>query len=305
MIKSAISLVALGFASFAVPSLAQEAQAESSIDPDKVIIITPQNEREVVEEMGKAIVRPSRVGKPVARFDSPLCVKVSGMPDEMAELVAGRIRDNARAIRGMKIADEGCDPNAFVGVLNDVNETVDKLREDEPWLFEGLLSFQVDRIYKGSKAARAWHVFDVRNLDGSIIPGKQRGASDGKSIASAVNRVEKSSRISQLRTNLTGGVVLIETAALEGKTFRQLADYATIRLLASVSDEIDVNEYTLPTILTLFGSDSDLYKPEGLTEFDQAYLQALYELPANSRDGQIIAAAVSRYAKKMDAPLDE
>jgi len=32
-----------------------------------------------------------------------------------------------------------------------------------------------------------------------------------------------------------------------------------------------------------------------LSEFDRAYLESLYDLPANSRDGQVIAAAVTRY----------
>ncbi len=297
MIRRSLKLFAILSLSVCAPAgMAQEAEPPESRDtgPEDEIIVTGQADREAVEALGKAITRPSRAGQPVARFDAPVCLKVSGLPADMAELVADRIRANIETVRGVEVAADGCSPNAFVGVLNNVNQTVDTLRETETWLFEGLLDYQVDRIYQGSNAVRAWHVFDLRNLDGSQIPGKQRGTSDEKSIASAVNTVEKASRISQLRNNLTGAVVLVETVALSEKTFRQFADYATVRILASTSDDMDTREGNLPTILTLFGSANP---PAELTEFDRAYLSALYELPPNSRDGQVIAAAVSRYVE--------
>ena len=264
-----------------------------------VIVVTGETDREVVEELGKAITRPTRSGRPVARFDSDLCVTVSGLPDGMAAVVKERIEANVRAIRGLSVDnDPQCKPNAFVGVLNDVTETVDRLRKDEKWLFDGLLDYQVKRIYKGSEAVRAWHVFDLRNIDGTAIPGARSGGGDGNDLGSLVNNTGKASRIVQLKNNLVGAVVLIETSALQGKTFRQMADYATFRILASVSDEVDTSQTNLPTILTLFGEGAT--PPRNLTAFDQAYLESLYDLPANSRDGQIIAAAVSRYIAQFE-----
>ncbi|MEW4447558.1 hypothetical protein [Qipengyuania sp. JC766] len=269
-----------------VPSLAL-AQGEDAA-PGTEIIVTGRIDPGEVEALGKAVVRPSRAGKPIARFDAPVCVKVSGIPDDMATLVEDRIQENIRSLVGVDVADEGCSPNAFVGVLNGVNSTVDQLRKDEKWLFEGLLDYQIDRIYDGSDAVRAWHVFDVRNLDGSAIPGSRPGGS----VNDLVNRVEKASRRSQLRVNLVGAVVLVETGSLREKTFRQLADYATMRILASTSDEVSDNPGNVPTILELFGNSD---APNGLSEFDRSYLAALYELPANSLDGQIINSAVRRY----------
>lgn len=284
---------------FGMICAAQTLQAQEAQPSAEAIVVTGKSPKEEVEALGKAITRPSRMGKPVARFDAPLCVKVSGLPDEMAEMVAARINQNIAAIEGLETAKQACKPNAFVGILNNVNQTVDKLREDEPWLFEGLLSYQVERIYQGSQAARAWHVFDVRNLDGTAIPGRRKGSRD---LGEIVNNVENASRFIQLRTNLSGAVVLIETSALKEKTFRQLADYATIRILASTSDEIDDERAVLPTILTLFGGGAP---PLELTDFDRAYLAALYELPANSMDGQIIAAATSRYVERLQAEQEE
>lgn len=289
--KSLKSLAAVALLATPFTVAAQDAEPEI----EEAIVVTGKIDPPAVEALGRAVVRPSRAGKPVARFNAPVCVKVSGMPAEMAELVEDRIAENISMIRGIEVAEEGCSPNAFVGVLNGVDSTVDKLRKDEKWLFEGLLDYQIDRIYKGSSAVRAWHLFDVRNIDGSSIPGSRPGGS----INDLINRVEKASRRNQLRVDMAGAVVLVETGELKEKTFRQLADYATVRILASTTDEVSSNPAGVPTILELFGPG---FAPEGLTEFDRSYLAALYELPANSLDGEIISAAVRRYKYAEEVP---
>ncbi|PKP91751.1 MAG: hypothetical protein CVT75_08780 [Alphaproteobacteria bacterium HGW-Alphaproteobacteria-14] len=266
------------------------------------ITVIGQKKREAAEKLGKTITRPSRDGKPVGRFDAPICVIVSGLPADMAEIIKARIEENIRNLKVLDVAEAGCNPNAFVGAIDNVNDTVDQLREREKWLFEGLLSFQIDRIYKGSHDVRAWHVFDIRNLDGSIIPARREGGGHPGDHNDVVNNVEKASRTMQLRTNLAGAVVLIEATALQGKTLRQLSDYATMRLLASTNDEVTDDSASLPTILTLFNGKS---APDSLTQFDRAYLSALYELPANSRDGQIFTAAASRYINNQKAIASE
>ncbi|MBD2841354.1 hypothetical protein [Erythrobacter rubeus] len=116
-------------------------------------------------------------------------------------------------------------------------------------------------------------------------------------IASKVNRTERASRVQRLRSEMRGAVVLIETAALREKTLRQIADYATLRILASVSDDVTSDANTPPTILTLFNED---FGPAAITDFDIAYLEALYELSGISSDSAIIAAAVDRYMDRID-----
>src|SRR5690349_12106146 len=110
----------------ASPTLAQE-----DIDP---IVVIGQAKSDAIVDLGRAITLPARGGETVARFNGPICVKVSGMPAGMASVVKERIEDNIRHVRGARLASAGCKPNAFVGVLNDVNDTVRDLRKDEPWL---------------------------------------------------------------------------------------------------------------------------------------------------------------------------
>jgi hypothetical protein len=287
--RAAVALTLIGSLS-ASPGVAQE-----DVDP---IVVIGRTKADAIAELGQTITLPARGGQTVARFNGPICVKVSGVPAGMANVVRERIEDNIRHVQGARLAPQGCKPNAFVGVLNKVTDTVRDLQKDQPWLFEGMLDYQVDRIFRGSEQARAWHVNEKRNLDGTAVtgPGGAEAQFDRGSVA--VNKVEKASRIPQQRMDMAGGVVLIETGGLRGKTFRQLADYATMRLLASTSDQIEPAQASLPTILTLFGEGT---APDGLSDFDTAYLDALYDLPPNSRDSQVIAAIARVYARQTKA----
>jgi len=291
---------------FAMVSLLSAGESAFAQDPNtgveqekNTIIVTRETNREAVKALGEAIVRRSRTGHPVARFDGPICVKVAGLPENLAKIVKKRIDMNISGLRGVSVGKEGCKPNAFVGVLNEVNAAVDRLRKEEPWLFDGLLDNQIKRIYLGSEAVRAWHVFSLRNLDRTPIFEAEPSSNELLSVS--VNRVEKASRTPLLRSVLNGAVVLIETEALDGKTLRQVADYSTFRLLASISDEVGEERAGLSTILSLFSGQEP---PAESSDFDRAYLDALYELPPNSRDTQVISAAVSHYIKGIETATE-
>ena len=56
---------ALMFAPAAVHAQAEVEQTQDAVaDPETTIIVTGESDREVVEELGKIITRPSRAGKP-------------------------------------------------------------------------------------------------------------------------------------------------------------------------------------------------------------------------------------------------
>lgn len=284
-------------AAFLTAAAAPAAAQGSAQDDDQIIVEgdleddSDESTRERVLRIGRQINLPARSGLPAPRFRAPLCIMISGLPDDIASVVKERIEENARGLRGVRIADGDCKANAFLGFLNNVNDAVKTLEEEEKWLFEGLKSYQRDRIYRGSDAVRSWHAFSTLNEDGTeaVVEGsgnRQRG------LGSLVNRTERASRFQRQQSVMVGAVVLIETAALREKTLRQIADYASVRMLASVSDDVTSDTNTPPTILTLFNEE---FAPPSITDFDMAYLTSLYELPSTSRDPQIIATAVDRY----------
>jgi len=91
---------------------------------------------------------------------------------------------------------------------------------------------------------------------------------------------------------------VVDKAAVAGLTPIQIADYASLRLLAPTG-EVDVAEAGAPrTIMTLFVSPQTA--PQALTRFDRAYLKALYRMPAGSFASEVLRAAVLDSARDDD-----
>lgn len=93
--------------------------------------------------------------------------------------------------------------------------------------------------------------------------------------------------------DVLGAAVIIEQASAEELDPLQLADYATMRLLAPTADAAAVPQDApvagISSILTLF-RDSDR-APEAMTVFDRAYIKSLYSLPRGSTAEAVMARA--------------
>ncbi|MDG5750772.1 hypothetical protein P8R33_06630 [Qipengyuania sp. XHP0211] len=285
------SAIALCLSS-AAPLMAQDA------DPaEEVIIVTGEREQEAmerVEGMTRAITRRPRVDKPLARQYGQICVGVMGMDPAYAGVLIDRIEANARRL-DIAIAGEGCRVNTLVAFVDDGPEEVKQLRKDAPWLFSTLLDYEYDRILRGSGGAHAWHSTEEREVDGKQLAVIEVG--DPPRQVKAGDPFNATRMAQQIRMDMIGSVVLMERALVPGKTLQQLADYASMRSFASIDDMASDGPDTTPTILSLF-LDADA-APQEMTEFDWAYLQALYRLPRTARGEQIHDAAWSEYRKKV------
>ena len=84
--------------------------------------------------------------------------------------------------------------------------------------------------------------------------------------------------------------MVIEARAIDGLSPVQLADYASLRLLAPTG-EVEVAGADAPrTIMTLFAAPDSA--PATMTRFDRAYLAALYRMPRGSFSKEVLRAAV-------------
>src|SRR5690606_22722920 len=91
------------------------------------------------------------------------------------------------------------------------------------------------------------------------------------------------------RNDILYSLILVDREAIQGMTLGQLADYAIYRSLTRTLPQTP--DTRRDSILALFDGGSP---PAGLTEFDRAYLAALYagmpNLPAPVRLARIEAA---------------
>jgi hypothetical protein len=96
---------------------------------------------------------------------------------------------------------------------------------------------------------------------------------------------------SYLRTpqDLVTTLVVIEAGAVAGLSPVQVADYASLRLLAPTGEVAPDGERSAATILTLFAAPDKA--PAQMTRADRAYLRSLYKLPRTAFAKEVLAEA--------------
>lgn len=77
------------------------------------------------------------------------------------------------------------------------------------------------------------------------------------------------------RPHFLAGILVLDVDSLRGLSTTQVADYATMRLLAR-TDPARVATSNTPTILTVVDAPQDTLVPMTLTSWDLSYLKALY-----------------------------
>jgi hypothetical protein len=260
----------------------EAAKAKRVPEGEPIIVRPPPTEAErkrELREFTREVIRPPRMNQPVAKFAYPVCVAVLGLAPDDAEVVAGRIRDNADALGVGADREPGCVPTVRVAFMGPTAGPAAKwLGMDSPQLSH-LASYQRERVLAETGPVRAWNRIAVRDATGQAF----RPQLGDQLRFPTFTEIEPLSRTDPIvTTEITGAAVLIAREAADGLTLGQLADYATMRaLLGTGSPE---GRVPAPTILTLF---DDPAPPEGLTEFDRALVRELYDVSRNAKPRRV------------------
>lgn len=205
--------------------------------------------------------------EPLARFAAPVCPEAAGLPDAYARAFAERMRADASAA-GVRVDAAGCAPNVTVLFVPNGQAVVKQLRHARPLMFDGLESAQLGRLAGDPGPVHLWSFTELRSRDDDR---PQVGTTTGRDAPELQVR-EASIINTPIRVVVAGAIMLVDQGAAEGKTLNQLADYATMRVLAQARPVgADAAE---PTVLSMF--DRGGTPPVQLTAFDRAYLKALY-----------------------------
>lgn len=289
MRSHAISLAIALAGLFATPAAAQDAVAQGDAPEGTTIIVRPpltENERkQELREFTKQIVRPPRMHQPIAKFFFPVCPQVRGLAAADAEAIAERMRQNARALGIGANEDPKCAPTILVAFMSPAAGPPEKwLSADSPQLAH-LAARERERVLSEAGPVRAWNRVEVRDFYGQPqVVGE----------TTLIDPQPKSKSDPIVTTEITGTAVLIARDAAEGLTLAQLADYATMRTLIGSGAPPDGGLTPVETILSLF-EDAD--PPVGMTSFDKALVEELYNASQNSSARPVyndIAAAAVR-----------
>jgi hypothetical protein len=267
-------LLAAGLSlSAAVPVLAQT-QPESEVE-DVTVIGRPLREADqsFVEEVGVA-----QRDQNLARWDRRVCVGVVNLNPRYAQTLADQVSAVAMVV-GLQPGEPGCRPNILILADSNGDALAQALVDEDPQVFRpdigntNLGQAALEHFQTSGAPVRWWSVTYTRTAAFGVT----------------------ASRIRQSHEEALGHVIIIlDTSRIGQVSFASLADYISMVALAQVDAQIDPSGYD--TVFNLFTPNGS--RTQRMTDWDLAYLRALYEMRGDAADAdrqaREIALAASR-----------
>jgi len=245
----------------------------------------------------------------MARWHEGVCVGVVNFDPEVGHFIADRVSDVARQV-GLRAHEPECNPSIVIVGAQDASSFTRAFVDMRPVIFRpggsGMSrgTGALEEFITTERPVRWWSVSQTTDPDTGAsavrMPGQFNGWVQGGGGSDSVmnyapnTAVRSTSRLSDpYRDDLKRMFVIVDVNLLGGTTLQQLADYIAMISLAQINPDADTDRYE--TILNLF--DHPEFAP-GLTGWDMAYLQGLYESEwyRTNETSQIraVAQAISR-----------
>ena len=288
-------LVALALSAQQTPPPAQHPQDPSTL-PD--VVVDARSHEEVARQFVDAIADPLPNRGP-ARWDRTVCIGVANLRADVAQPLIDRVSQIAMQV-GLEPGEPGCRPNVMIIATSDGQAMARAMVEARPRLFNtGISGVNQSRSaltqFENSQEAVRWWLLSlpVDSETGSIatrLPGY---------APPVINTFAASRLRTQIQNDLRGAFIIVDFTKASGLELGQLADYIAMVALAQVDPDADTRSFD--TILNLF--DDPAGNP-GLTDWDEAYLRALYSAELNQRSVTAQQGEVAR-GMTQDPPRDQ
>ena len=288
-----------------VPASGAVAAAQSGPDAGDPIVVTGSRERaEAIRAYVEAVT--VETDDQLAKFAAPVCPASFGLPAGHNEVITARLRQIADAV-GTGAAGAGCRPNVVVVVAERGGDFVQRLRDARPDLFAALELPDIRRVMRAEGPVRAWQVVEPRGADGrpmAWVSFLQMGGGAQIYIGRARHLTGVGPSLTQMptRQDLALSFIVFDLEAIEGLTLLQIADYAAARALARTEA---APMSSRRSILSLFEIRFGGVAPPGeLTDWDAAYLRALYRTTNSVRGAQQRANMARTMMRELDDRQD-
>jgi len=248
--------------------------------------VTVEGHRQRLERRVHDFVVEITSGGPDAslqRWTGPVCPLVAGLTAEQGEGVLRRVTQMASKA-GAKLAPAHCEPNLVIVVTPDPPALIEAWRSrTQGKIFNGAAPMTVRHFIETSQPVRVWYNTEVTSEDGARLSSPSLLAPvSGTTDPVPVNNQADDTRLAlPALTNFGSVILIVDARSLQHLKVGQLADYVGMVGLG----RLDTHAHTTdaPTILNLFTSTDQESLPAGLTEWDEAYLHALYHTRMSSR----------------------
>lgn len=258
-------------------------------DPDAPVVVTGERlTRDQARDRAVEFVR--RIGvargqRAAARWTDPVCPRVLGIAEPYSGIVEARMRAIAEEV-GMRVAGEGCRTNVSVSFVGDAAGLMREIDRRSPTRLQEVPRDEREAMLNGDAPIRWWYLTEtrsrhqMRNTSQSIQTDFGYGGTGGRSAESSgqleVQALQEynSSIISTFGARvIIDANVVIDLDRVEGRTLEAVGAYAAMVAFAELRPS---QPPPAGSILGLFGADAGT---RGITEWDMAFLRALYRLP--------------------------
>ena len=205
------------------------------------------------------------------RWNTPICILVAGLSAVSASTVSDRVSQVSTAA-GAPLARAPCQPNFIIVATADPDPILDAWYARDKGLFGDATPAQIHQFLESS---RSWPVRVWYNID----RGRKAGMRNGHFVPSTT-QADSSVFLGNAVFDFSSVFAIIDTHRTEHAALKQLADYVALTGLTDVDLEADLGG--APTILRLF-SPAQQDEPSGLSNWDSAFLKALYQSNQASR----------------------
>lgn len=294
-----ISLL-FAIAQAAVPHPAPISDAIQAADPAIVVEGTRKTDAEIRTEAHafvRAVAAAPNSSDQLARWNQAICPKVIGaLPDEEKPILE-RIQEVAKQA-GIKISKrKHCDPNILIAFTSDPAGVVGEVFEKQPHRARSIPVAERRTLINGAYPVRWWYDLKTEGRYGEAPVGDnpallnsldtvsgRPGFSPGGGFAQSENQAGNVSDYSssmigtKSRQSIGAATIVIDVNRVRKLSHDALASFVAMVALAPL--KLPPKPVSTPTITNLF-SDTPDDRAEELTEWDLAYLAALYQVAAN------------------------
>lgn len=263
--------------------------------PDVVVNASPRTAEAARQFVETVAVTPVRATS-IATWKGPICLQIENLSPAVTSIMAAQIEAHALNL-GVRVAPPGCRPNVMVLATADGAATAAAMVEAGRSSFlrssgpTQLSRDALQRFVESGAAVRWWNTsapYDVNNelitvpIDGQSAPlfrilnGVSFGESEVQSLLSAY--------------------VVIDARKTGDIPVTVLADFIAFVILAEVDATQDFSAF--PSILNLFSGAS----PDGMTNWDYRYLNALYLAPVQALNTRYQLAEIARLMASPNPP---
>ncbi len=273
----------LGLCLLSVPAAAQRNAANGSDARAPIIVNGRPITREQARERAASFVRQTGVARsetPVARWTDPVCPRVIGIDEAYADRVEARMRAIGETA-GVRLAPPGCQPNVVVSFVGDARALMGDIVQRAPRRLAQVPPDLRDDLVNGDAPIRWWYLTETRTREQmrdtprSVDVESERGGPQGfgRLEVESLNQFSSSVISTQAGRAIIDAQVVIDLRGVEGQPLMAVAAFAAFVAFAEVRPSAPPPP---DSILGLVAPNSGL---RGLTEWDSAFLRALYQIP--------------------------